>query len=168
MSETELHLKHMFRQARSGYTSSTLAAAVGEEIDRLEREATTLRVVDLPLLDVEHDVLRSSRMASSTTKPTAMASAISEMLSRLNLHHVHHLLGGRDQGQRHRHAGMTVAQTLRSEHKHRQHDQADGDRGQSQLDIGYRVADIGRAVGHQIDMRRPPDQASSVGIIALI
>src|ERR1700739_2644801 len=41
-SETELHLKHVFRKLdwdTPNTPASTLAAAVGEEIDRLEREA---------------------------------------------------------------------------------------------------------------------------------
>ena len=36
-SETELHLKHVFRKLGWDAPGSTLAAAVGEEIDRLER-----------------------------------------------------------------------------------------------------------------------------------
>jgi hypothetical protein len=42
-SETELHLKHVFRKLGWDAPGSTLAAAVGEEIDRLEREAAALR-----------------------------------------------------------------------------------------------------------------------------
>jgi hypothetical protein len=42
-SETELHLKHVFRTLGWEASTPTLAAAVGEEIDRLEREAATLR-----------------------------------------------------------------------------------------------------------------------------
>jgi hypothetical protein len=42
-SETELHLKHVFRKLGWDTPASTLAAAVGEEIDRLEREVATLR-----------------------------------------------------------------------------------------------------------------------------
>jgi hypothetical protein len=42
-SETELHLKHVFRKLGWDTPASTLAAAVGEEIDRLAREASTLR-----------------------------------------------------------------------------------------------------------------------------
>ena len=42
-SETELHLKHVFRKLGWDTAASTLAAAVGEEIDRLEREVATLR-----------------------------------------------------------------------------------------------------------------------------
>jgi hypothetical protein len=42
-SETELHLKHVFRTLGWEAFTPTLAAAVGEEIDRLEREAATLR-----------------------------------------------------------------------------------------------------------------------------
>lgn len=42
-SETELHLKHVFRKCGWDTPAATLAAAVGEEINRLEREAATLR-----------------------------------------------------------------------------------------------------------------------------
>ena len=42
-SETELHLKHVFRTLGWEASTPTLAAAVGEEIDRLEREVATLR-----------------------------------------------------------------------------------------------------------------------------
>jgi hypothetical protein len=42
-SETELHIKHVFRKLGWDSSISTLAAAVKEEIDRLEREAATLR-----------------------------------------------------------------------------------------------------------------------------
>jgi hypothetical protein len=42
-SETELHLKHVFRKLGWDTPATTLAAAIGEEIDRLEREAATLR-----------------------------------------------------------------------------------------------------------------------------
>jgi hypothetical protein len=41
--ETELHLKHVFRKLGWDTSASTLAAAVEEEIDRLEQEAATLR-----------------------------------------------------------------------------------------------------------------------------
>ncbi len=42
-SETELHLKHEFRKLGWDASAATLASAVGEEIDRLDREAATLR-----------------------------------------------------------------------------------------------------------------------------
>ena len=42
-SETEQHLKHEFRTLGRDASESTLAAAVGSEIDRLIREAATLR-----------------------------------------------------------------------------------------------------------------------------
>jgi hypothetical protein len=42
-SETDLHLKHVFRRLGWDTAASTLAAAVEEEIDRLDREAATLR-----------------------------------------------------------------------------------------------------------------------------
>jgi hypothetical protein len=42
-SETEQHLKHEFRTLGRDAPDSTLAAAVGAEIDRLTREAATLR-----------------------------------------------------------------------------------------------------------------------------
>ena len=40
--ETEQHLKHEFRKLGWGVPDSTLAAAIGAEIDRLSREAETL------------------------------------------------------------------------------------------------------------------------------
>jgi len=42
-SETEQHLKHEFRKLGWDAPQSALAAAAGEEIDRLDREAATLR-----------------------------------------------------------------------------------------------------------------------------
>jgi len=42
-SETEQHLKHEFRKLGWDAPESALAAAVGEEINRLDREAATLR-----------------------------------------------------------------------------------------------------------------------------
>jgi hypothetical protein len=42
-SETELHLKHELRKLGWDASASTLAAAVGEEIERLDKEASTLR-----------------------------------------------------------------------------------------------------------------------------
>ncbi len=44
-SETEQHLKHEFRSLGWDASDSTLAAAIGTEIDRLEREAATLRTL---------------------------------------------------------------------------------------------------------------------------
>jgi hypothetical protein len=41
--ETEQHLKHEFRRLGRDASVPTLSAAVGSEIDRLEREAETLR-----------------------------------------------------------------------------------------------------------------------------
>jgi hypothetical protein len=41
--ETEQHLKHEFRKLGRDASVPTLSAAVGSEIDRLEREAETLR-----------------------------------------------------------------------------------------------------------------------------
>jgi len=49
-SETDLHLKHEFRRLGWDAAASTLAAAVGEEIDRLDREAATLRRLRADLL----------------------------------------------------------------------------------------------------------------------
>jgi len=51
-SETELHLKHVVRKLGWNAPGSTLAAAVGEEINRLEREASTLRKLRADLFDV--------------------------------------------------------------------------------------------------------------------
>ncbi len=51
-SETELHLKHVFRKLGWDTPGSTLALAVGEEIDRLEREAATLRKLRADLFGV--------------------------------------------------------------------------------------------------------------------
>ena len=42
-SETEQHLKHEFRKLGRDASGPTLAAAVDAEIDRLERQAATLR-----------------------------------------------------------------------------------------------------------------------------
>jgi hypothetical protein len=42
-SETEQHLKHEFRKLGWEASNSTLATAIGMEIDRLDREAATLR-----------------------------------------------------------------------------------------------------------------------------
>lgn len=42
-SETEQHLKHEFRKLGRDASDLILSAAVGSEIDRLEREAATLR-----------------------------------------------------------------------------------------------------------------------------
>jgi hypothetical protein len=51
-SETELHLKHVFRKLGWDAPGSTLAAAVEEEIDRLDREAATLRMLRADLFGV--------------------------------------------------------------------------------------------------------------------
>ena len=42
-SETEQHLKHEFRKLGRDASDLVLSAAIGSEIDRLEREAATLR-----------------------------------------------------------------------------------------------------------------------------
>jgi len=42
-SETEQHLKHEFRKLGRDASIAMLAAAVNAEIDRLERQAATLR-----------------------------------------------------------------------------------------------------------------------------
>ncbi len=44
-SETEQHLKHEFRRLGSDASGATLAAAIRVEIDRLDREAATLRML---------------------------------------------------------------------------------------------------------------------------
>jgi hypothetical protein len=41
--ETEQHLKHEFRKLGRDASDPMLSAAIGSEIDRLEREAATLR-----------------------------------------------------------------------------------------------------------------------------
>ena len=41
--ETEQHLKHEFRTLGWGASDPILVAAIGEEIERLSREAVTLR-----------------------------------------------------------------------------------------------------------------------------
>jgi hypothetical protein len=52
-SETEQHLKHEFRKLGGGNASnSVLAVAVDAEIDRLERQAATLRCLRKGLLGV--------------------------------------------------------------------------------------------------------------------
>ena len=42
-SETEQHLKHEFRRLGRDASDASLAAAVTDEIDRLERQAATMR-----------------------------------------------------------------------------------------------------------------------------
>jgi hypothetical protein len=49
-SETEQHPKHEFRKLGRGATDATLATAIEAEIDRLEREAGTLRKLRSELL----------------------------------------------------------------------------------------------------------------------
>jgi hypothetical protein len=51
-SETEQHLKHEFRKLGGDAPNSTLAVAVDAEIDRLERQAATLRRLRAGLLGV--------------------------------------------------------------------------------------------------------------------
>jgi hypothetical protein len=51
-SETEQHLKHEFRKLGWGASDPTLAAAIGAEIDRLSREAATLRKLCAALFGV--------------------------------------------------------------------------------------------------------------------
>ena len=51
-SETEQHLKHEFRKLGWDASDATLAAAIGSEIDRLDREAATLRKLRAGLLGV--------------------------------------------------------------------------------------------------------------------
>jgi hypothetical protein len=52
-SETEQHLKHEFRKLGGGDASnSVLAVAVDAEMNRLERQAATLRRLRDALLDV--------------------------------------------------------------------------------------------------------------------
>jgi hypothetical protein len=50
-SETEQHLKHEFRKLGREATDAVLATAIGTEIDRLEREAATLRKLRSALLE---------------------------------------------------------------------------------------------------------------------
>ena len=42
-SETEQHLKHEFRSLGPNATDAAYSTAIGLEVDRLEREAVTLR-----------------------------------------------------------------------------------------------------------------------------
>jgi hypothetical protein len=51
-SETEQHLKHEFRTLGRDASGPTLAAAVEAEINRLERQAVTLRQLRADLLTV--------------------------------------------------------------------------------------------------------------------
>jgi hypothetical protein len=51
-SETEQHLKHEFRKLGGDASHTMLAAAVNAEIDRLERQAATLRLLQEGLLGV--------------------------------------------------------------------------------------------------------------------
>lgn len=49
-SETEQHLKHEFRKLGRDASGPSLTAAVGAEIERLERQAATLRRLRAALL----------------------------------------------------------------------------------------------------------------------
>jgi hypothetical protein len=51
-SETEQHLKHEFRKLGWDASDPFLAAAIGAEIDRLSREAATLRKLRAALFGV--------------------------------------------------------------------------------------------------------------------
>jgi hypothetical protein len=51
-AETEQHLKHEFRKLGWRASDATLAAAVGAEIGRLDREAATLRKLQEGLFGV--------------------------------------------------------------------------------------------------------------------
>ena len=51
-SETEQHLKHEFRKLGWDASDSTLTAAIGVEIDRLNREAAILRKLRAALFGV--------------------------------------------------------------------------------------------------------------------
>jgi hypothetical protein len=51
-SETEQHLKHEFRKLGRDASNSTLETAIGVEIDRLDREAATLRKLRVVLLGI--------------------------------------------------------------------------------------------------------------------
>jgi hypothetical protein len=51
-SETEQHLKHEFRKLGWDASDPILAAAIGTEIDRLSREAATLRKLRAALFGV--------------------------------------------------------------------------------------------------------------------
>jgi hypothetical protein len=51
-SETEQHLKHEFRKLGWDASDPILAAAIGAEIDRLSREAATLRKLRAALFGV--------------------------------------------------------------------------------------------------------------------
>jgi hypothetical protein len=51
-SETEQHLKHEFRKLGRDASHAMLAAAVNAEIDRLQRQAATLRLLQEGLLGV--------------------------------------------------------------------------------------------------------------------
>ena len=52
-SETEQHLKHEFRILGRNATTQVLATAVEAEIERLERQAATLRRLQKSLLRIE-------------------------------------------------------------------------------------------------------------------
>ena len=51
-AETEQHLKHEFRQLGRDALDLTLSVAIGQEIDRLGREAATLRNLRAALFGV--------------------------------------------------------------------------------------------------------------------
>jgi len=51
-SETVQHLKHEFRKLGWGAPDPTLAAGIGVEIDRLSREAATLRKLRAALFGI--------------------------------------------------------------------------------------------------------------------
>ena len=93
-------------------------------------------------------------IASSTTKPVAMVSAISDRLSRLKPSEIHRRQRA-DQRQRHRQAGDEGRRQVAQEQEDHQHDQHDRER-QLELDVGDRGADGGGAVGERRRRRRPP------------
>src|SRR5579862_7264340 len=58
--ETEQHLKHEFRKLGGNASDLILSAAVGSEINRLEREAATLRKLREPRCSPRHPARRAT------------------------------------------------------------------------------------------------------------
>jgi hypothetical protein len=92
----------------------------------------------------------STTMASSTTKPVAMVSAISDRLSRLKpARYMTAKVPASDTGTAT--LGMSVARAVAQEQEHHQDHQPHGDH-QRALDLAQRGADGGCAVHHHVQV----------------
>ena len=94
----------------------------------------------------------SITMASSTTKPTAMVSAISDRLSRLKPS-TYITAAGAEQRERHRDARNDGRPGVAQEQEDHHHDQRDGEH-QRELDVAHRGLDGGGAIGDCVDLDR--------------